>query len=436
VPEENMNAAKHTALPPHWKIARLGEACEIILGQSPPSNTYNTVEQGLPFYQGKKEFTELHPVAVKWCSKPLRIAEPNDILLSVRAPVGATNIANEKCCIGRGLAAIRYKPNHKYLYYYLRSVANELDNKGTGSTFKAISGKDIRSFRFPLPPLLEQHRIVAKIEELFSELDNGTAQLKKVKEQLKTYRQSVLKWAFEGKLTEEWREKRISNKEYRTSNDEVSLVAEESQIYQKIYQLPNGWKWVRFGDVHKIKSNLVNALDYLDLPHIAPNNISKGTAKLLSYKTIKEDKVFSPKHKFFKGQIIYSKIRPNLAKVIIAPIDGLCSADMYPIDSKYNNQYTLYYMLTNSFIKIASNTESRTILPKINQKGLNAIPFPLCTLEEQHQIVQEIESRLSVADKLEEAIEQSLQQAEALRQSILKQAFEGKLVPQETNEKQ
>ena len=192
-------------------------------------------------------------------------------------------------------------------------------------------------------------------------------------------------------------------------------------------ELPEGWKWVKFGDVHDIKSNLVDSLKYLDMPHIAPDNISKGIAKLLGYRTIREDKVISANHKFFKGQIVYSKIRPNLTKVIIAPIDGLCSADMYPIDSKYNNRYTLYYMLTNSFVKIASNTESRTILPKINQKGLNAIPFPLCPQEEQNQIVQEIESRLSVCDKLEETITANLQQCESLRQSILKKAFEGRL---------
>jgi len=211
------------------------------------------------------------------------------------------------------------------------------------------------------------------------------------------------------------------NKKSSKSINPVNPDADKSE-------LPEGWKWVKFGEIHEIKSNLVDALKYLDSPHIAPDNISKGTAQLLAYNTIREDKVFSPKHKFYKGQIIYSKIRPNLAKVIIAPIDGLCSADMYPIESSLDNKFSLYYMLTSYFVSKASNTESRTILPKINQKGLNEIPFPLCSLEEQQQIVQEIESRLSVADKMEESITASLQQAEALRQSILKKAFEGRLI--------
>ncbi len=204
-------------LPNSWVVVKLDEACKIILGQSPPSNTYNTKRNGLPFFQGKAEFTDLHPIPEKWCHAPKKIAEKNDVLLSVRAPVGATNIANQKCCIGRGLAAIRYPPNHKFLYLFFKKIEKELDEKGTGTTFKAISGAVLREVQFPLPPLPEQHRIVDKIEELFSELDNGVANLKKGLAQLKVYRQAVLKAAFEGKLTEQWRREQ-SDVERRTSN--------------------------------------------------------------------------------------------------------------------------------------------------------------------------------------------------------------------------
>ena len=298
-----------------------------------------------------------------------------------------------------GLKAIENICNDIYLFNFLTTI--KLEDYSKATTVPSVRKSEIEAIPFPLPPLPEQQAIVSKIEELLSDLENGKQQLQTAQQQLKVYRQSLLKWAFEGKLT---------NKDVKSG------------------ELPKGWKWVKFGEVHEIKSNLVKALEYLDSPHIAPDNISKGTAKLLSYNTIREDNVFSPKHKFFKGQIVYSKIRPNLAKVIIAPIDGLCSADMYPIDSKYNNRYTLYYMLTNSFINIASNTESRTVLPKINQKGLNEIPFPLCSVEEQQRIVDELESKLTVCDKIEETISQSLQQAETLRQSILRKAFEGRLI--------
>ena len=192
-------------IPSGWALASVQDIAEIIMGQSPPSATYNKEEIGLPFFQGKAEFTELHPVVEKWCSEPNKIAISNDILLSVRAPVGTTNIADRKCCIGRGLAAIRYHHDHKFIYYYLRSIEQELDKKGTGTTFRAISGDVIKNTKLALPPLPEQHRIVAKIEEMFSSLDKGIESLKTAQQQLKVYRQAVLKWAFEGKLTKEWR---------------------------------------------------------------------------------------------------------------------------------------------------------------------------------------------------------------------------------------
>jgi len=390
-------------LPKHWQRKELQDISSITMGTSPPSNTYNSEQKGLPFFQGKAEFTALHPVPQKWCTVPERIAEANDILLSVRAPVGAVNIADRTCCIGRGLAAIRFE-NYKYLFYFLKSVANSLDEHATGTTFRAITAGVVKNTSVPLPPVEEQERIVAKIEELFSELDAGVESLKKAQAQLKTYRQSVLKHAFEGRLT----------------NDNI-----------KDGELPAGWKFIGFSEVATVKSNLVDPGQFPDSPHVAPDNIERETGRILDYNTIAEDKVTSPKHHFFKGQIIYSKIRPYLNKLIIAPFDGLCSADMYPIETILDTRFMFYSMLSQTFVEQSSTAGSRSVLPKINQRELSRIFMNVPpTLDEQQRVVAEIESRLSVCDKMEEAIEAGLKQAEALRQSILKKAFEGKLVPQ------
>ncbi|MDI6864979.1 MULTISPECIES: restriction endonuclease subunit S [Thermodesulfovibrio] len=134
-------------LPEGWRWVKLGEAAEIIMGQSPPSKTYNTVRIGLPFYQGKAEFGLIYPIPSKWCSKPKKIAEKNDILLSIRAPVGPTNICFETSCIGRGLAAIRFGGLYKFLFYYLRNVEREISKIGTGSTFSAISKSQISNLK-------------------------------------------------------------------------------------------------------------------------------------------------------------------------------------------------------------------------------------------------------------------------------------------------
>ncbi len=198
-------------LPPNWSWVKLGDVCEIIMGQSPPSSTYNTEKLGLPFFQGKAEFTELYPEVRKWCSEPNKIAQPLDILISVRAPVGSTNIANQKCCIGRGLAAIRYPECNKFIFYFFRLVEKDLDKLGTGTTFKAISSKTINEFPIPLPPLPDQKKIVAKIEELYSELDNGIKQLMKAKVQLRVYRQSVLSYAFSGRLLQEGQKSNVKS---------------------------------------------------------------------------------------------------------------------------------------------------------------------------------------------------------------------------------
>ena len=192
----------HQNIPASWVMTTLGEACMVFQGQSPASSTYNAKGTGLPFLQGKAEFTELYPEAVKWCSAPSKIADPGDVLISIRAPVGPTNLCAIKSCIGRGLAAIRPSSGvpSRYILYALRATEDELRSRSTGTTFEAIRGDDLRSHVLPLPPLPEQRRIVAEIEKQFTRLDASVAALKRVQANLKRYRASVLKAACEGKL--------------------------------------------------------------------------------------------------------------------------------------------------------------------------------------------------------------------------------------------
>lgn len=165
-----------------WESFPLDQVAEIIAGQSPESKYYNDSGDGIPFFQGKADFTELHPETRYWCTKPTKLAKPLDILLSVRAPVGPTNICNTEACIGRGLAAIRVrsKLHYKYLYYYFKFIEDKLSSQGNGSTFSAITTSQIREIQIPLPPLPIQKRI-AEI------LDAADALRKKDQELLKKY---------------------------------------------------------------------------------------------------------------------------------------------------------------------------------------------------------------------------------------------------------
>ena len=135
------------------------------------------------------------------------ISESGDILLSVRAPVGPTNLTRETVAIGRGLNAIRPLGgiSTRYVLYFFKYIEPVFSGQGAGTTFSAVTIDDVKNLDFPLPPLAEQRLIVAKIDALFSELDRGVKMLQTIRQQLLTYRQAVLKWAFEGKLSEEWR---------------------------------------------------------------------------------------------------------------------------------------------------------------------------------------------------------------------------------------
>lgn len=149
---------------------KLRDVSNIIMGQSPDSSTYNTENIGLPFFQGNADFGELNPIAKTWCSAPIKIAYKNYILISVRAPIGALNIAVEPCCIGRGLAALDVNNKictQKYLWYLLEAKKNELISKGTGSTFKAISKNILSEMEFNIPPVREQELCTKTLDVVF-----------------------------------------------------------------------------------------------------------------------------------------------------------------------------------------------------------------------------------------------------------------------------
>ena len=169
-------------------MARLEEICAINMGQSPDSSTYNEDGNGLPFFQGNADFGEIYPVVRMWCSEPTKIAREKDILISVRAPIGALNIANCECCIGRGLAALTVNEDicaQEYLWHTLSGKVDELNSKGTGSTFKAINKKTLSETEIPLPPIDEQRKIAAILDKVSDLIAKRQQQLDKLDEMIK-----------------------------------------------------------------------------------------------------------------------------------------------------------------------------------------------------------------------------------------------------------
>jgi len=302
--------------------------------------------------------------------------------------------------------------NVKFLSYLINSPKkrNEIEALQSGTTRKRISRKNLGTILFPIPPVTEQHQIVEKIEELFSELDKGIENLKMAQQQLKIYRQAVLKWAFEGKLT----------------NENV-----------KDGELPGGWETKNLKQI---------AAKITDGEHATPKRTNQG-ALLLSARNIHngylklENVDYIPTDEYER---IIKRCHPEPGDILISCSGSVGRVCLVPPNLKFTmvRSVALLKLNWNLFCpKFFEYQLQSSTLQKQIEKGKKAtaqanlfigpignLQVVICSLKQQIKIVEEIESRLSVCDKMEETITNSLQQAEALRQSILKRAFEGKLV--------
>jgi type I restriction enzyme S subunit len=389
-------------LPPGWKWQTLEQICAVVLGQSPPSSAYNDQGVGLPFYQGKAEFGALYPTPTRWCTQPIRVAQAGDVLISVRAPVGPTNLCREESCIGRGLAALRPRQglSGRYLLYYLRHVEPGWAARATGTTFAAISSKVLKSTLVPLAPLPEQRRIVAAIEGHFARLEAGLAALERARAGLTGYQEAVLQASCAGgwaratlgqviQRIEAGRSPRAQNRPARRGEFGVLKVsavgwgrfmAHENKALLPGHE-PGDTPTVRAGDLLIARANARQrvgavALVEQDYPRLT-----------LSDKTL--------------------RLVPDLEKVL--------------------PRYLFYALKTRAardfFASRASGTNAG--MCNISQKQLRAAPIALPPLDEQGRIVERVQRAFGAVEALEGALETNLARAGQLRQAILKQAFEG-----------
>lgn len=360
----------------------------------------------------------------------------------------------------------------KFLYYLTPLLVFKIKDKGYARHYQHIEKE-----YFPLPPLPEQRSIVAKIEQLFSELDNGIANLKTAQEQLKVYRQAVLKKAFQGELTKEWREKQtdlspINKLLEQLSKERQDFYKEQIEEWKKAVKdwekgdkktkkpsriskpkefskvelsdiedygsLPRTWAWSRFGSItykvgdidHKMPKTVPGGMPYLSTGNIGKDGkIDFENAKLIS----KEDfKRLALKIKPQKGDIIFPRYGTIGRNVLIdfekEFLVSYSCAIIKNITKLMDEKFILFYSISPVVKKEIKKYTVETTQANIGIASIEMFVFPLCSIQEQHQIVQHIESRLSVCDKLEETIAENLQKSEALRQSILKKAFAGELL--------
>ena len=371
----------------------------------------------------------------------------------------------------------------KFLLYLFRSIEPEISGEGTGSTFKAITKSFVEGLRFGLPPLPEQHRIVAKIDELFSELDKGIESLKAARAKLDVYRQAVLKHAFEGKLTAWWREenkdrletpeqlltriKKEREARYEQQVQEWEAAVKEWEesgksgkrparpkkltgvadllhdVTTKLPSLPESWVWdklgwmtcgVEYGTATKSATtgsvpvlrmgNIQNTkFDWTDLVYTSDEN--EIAEYLLRDGDVLFNRTNSPE--LVGKTAIYKGERPAVFAGYLIRLNHIPAI----VDGQYLN------LFLNSHIARQYGNSVKT--DGVNQSNINGTklsnyPFPYCSIEEQREIASILDKTFSLLDETEADIGQELQKADALRQSILKKAFSGQLVPQEPNE--
>lgn len=416
-PEERLQAALVPdwewpyKLPENWCWTRMQEIAQWGSGGTPSrkvSEYYNGDISWVKTGELNDDYifaTEEHITQEAISHSSAKIYPTDTVVIAMYgATIGKVGILGIPAATNQACACAIVKPStdYKYLFYYAQSQKDDFIKKGKGGAQPNISQEIIKFHQFPLPPLAEQHRIVDRIESLFAKLDEAKEKAQAVVDSFETRKAAILHKAFTGELTAKWRE------EHGVSID--------------------NWKTTRFDSVAAIRSNLVDPAEYQSFPHIAPDNIEKKTGVLLEYHTIAEDGVTSGKHRFYSGQILYSKIRPNLSKVVVVDFDGLCSADMYPIEAYQNARCLWYYMLSDEFLLQASTAGSRSVLPKINQKELSALTVHLPTNDrEQEEITRILDELFDKEQQSKEAAEAVLDQIDLMKKSILARAFRGEL---------
>ena len=349
-----------------WMQTQLGKVCEIILGQSPSSETYNQERIGLPFFQGKSEFGSKYAQAKTWCSDPLKVAKKEDILISVRAPVGESNLAPENCCIGRGLAALRADQENllqEFLWHQINFKKGYLQGISQGSTFDAISGKDLSELEVEIPPLPEQK----KIAEILSGID------KAINKTLEAIAKSdtMLTGVF-------------ANLDFIASSGKTTTLGEVARVQ-------NGYAF----------QSSIFSEDPADIPLVRISNISGGGVDISKSKKIPRGLAPSDEYKVNSGDILIAMSGATTGKIGKYQGDASCLLNqrvgkfVFRPGSEsvtYARQLLLSGFLESRILAKAAGGAQ----PNISGKGIEEIEIPFPDAEDQEKYGSAIKELLRV----------------------------------------
>lgn len=294
---------------------------------------------------------------------------------------------------------------HFLKYYVSNNLSVEVEPNSVGSVIQFIKLGDLQNFHIALPNNIEQEKIANFLDKKVAQIDDIIEKTKETIEDYKKYRELIIT---------------------KTVSCGVDSNKDDILKNELFGQINKKYKNTKFKYVGTIKSNLVKIDEYLDFPQVSPDKIEKGTGKLIYYNSVKDSNIISDNHLFFKGMIVYSKIRPLLNKAIIASFDGLCSADMYPIECKINTKYLLYYILSDNFLRQISISNNRVKMPKLNRYELNEIKVIIPDKTEQQKIVDFLDEKCKEIDELIINKEKLITEMEQYKKSLIYEYVTGK----------
>jgi len=454
-------------LPEGWIWTSIGSICCTSSGGTPSRKNLNYYGGNIPWLKsgelndGNISQSEEFITEQGLNNSSAKINNPDTLLIALYgATVGKLGILTIAASTNQAICAITLPDElyTRFIFWYLKSIRRNLLNSRIGGAQPNISQQIIRNLEIPIPPLPEQHRIVAKIEELFTRLDAGVAALTKAKALLKRYRQSVLKAAVEGKLTEEWR------KEHAGEIEPASVLLERIQAERKqrlgksykpprpidtsnLPELPEGWEYGTLANLIYIAGRIgwrgLKAEEYtLDGPlFLSVYNLDNGrivdftNAKHISF----ERYVESPEIMLQDNDILLVKDGSGIGKIGIVKNlsdEATVNSSLLVIRSGYvfQPEFLLFFLMGPDMQSIVLRRITGSATPHLFQRDIKQFILKIPPIEEQKEIVKRLSESLSIIDESEQIIDAELQRAQSLRQSILKRAFAGKLVPQDPND--
>ena len=456
------------SVPNVWGWTRIGSAAYVEMGQSPPSEHYNRAGHGVPFFQGKADFGKRYPTARYWCTQPKKHAAQGDILISVRAPVGPTNVASEPCCIGRGLAALRSHNgiDRYFLLRCLEAFEHELAALGFGTTFVAINKNQLTGFVVPLPPLAEQHRIVAKVDELVALCDRlekaradreatrdrmAAASLIRLNDpdpdpavfqnhaafalekltplttrcdQIKALRQTILNLAVRGRLVEQDpNDEPASELLKRIAVEKIRLVQEgkfktlggdlPKDEASSHFPVPSNWVWCYLNDLaaiargcspRPIKSYLTD--DPNGIPWIKIGDSVRGNIYIDGTKERIRPEGLAKSRLVVPGDLLLSNSM-SFGFPYITNLEG-CIHDGWLVirtpDALIDKLYIHTLFLSDHAKAAFFEAASGAVVQNLNAAKARRLLIPLPPLAEQHRIVAKVDELMALCDRLETSL--------------------------------